>query len=106
MAIVEMKKVRLLALRRDRSRVFRAMQRLGCVHVADGGADVLRVEPIGAMSVLNAFRDEPRADGTTDRLLKACDLATALERLDRWWDDCFSPASSADAQLAGECSRS
>ncbi|NLF27261.1 MAG: V-type ATP synthase subunit I [Clostridiales bacterium] len=40
MAIVEMKKVRLLALRRDRSRVFRAMQRLGCVHVADGGADV------------------------------------------------------------------
>ncbi|MDD4266964.1 MAG: DUF3754 domain-containing protein [Pirellulales bacterium] len=51
-------------------------------------------------------RDEPRADGTTDRLLKACDLATALERLDRWWDDCFSPASSADAQLAGECSRS
>lgn len=28
----------------------------------DGGADVLRVDEVGAMSVLNAFRDEPRLD--------------------------------------------
>ena len=35
MAIVEMKKVRLLALKRDRGRILSAFQRLRCVHVAE-----------------------------------------------------------------------
>lgn len=51
-------------------------------------------------------RQQASADGTTRRILKACDLATALERLDRWWDDYFSPARPAGAQFAPECSRS
>lgn len=37
MAIVEMKKLRLLALKRDRGRILSAFQRLRCVHVAECG---------------------------------------------------------------------
>ena len=36
-------------------------------------------------------RDEPDDDGTTRQVLKAYDLPTALDRLDQWWDDYFSP---------------
>lgn len=35
--------------------------------------------------------DLPAEDGTTRQILKAYDLPTALERLDKWWDDYFSP---------------
>ena len=35
--------------------------------------------------------DEPVGDGTTRQVLRAYDLPTALDRLDQWWDDYFSP---------------
>ncbi len=36
-------------------------------------------------------REQTDDDGTTRRVLKALDLPTALDRLDKWWDDYFSP---------------
>lgn len=39
-------------------------------------------------------REQRSADSTTRRILKAHDLSTALARLDKWWDDYFSPSSS------------
>ena len=35
--------------------------------------------------------DEPADDGEPRQILRAYDLPTALERLDKWWDDYFSP---------------
>lgn len=42
-------------------------------------------------------REQPDDVGLTRQVLKACDLSTALDRLDQWWDDYFSP-NSEDAQ--------
>jgi len=36
-------------------------------------------------------REQPADDGTPRRVLKALDLPVALDRLDKWWDDYFSP---------------
>ncbi len=36
-------------------------------------------------------REEAAEDGTTRRVLKALELPVALDRLDQWWDDYFSP---------------
>lgn len=36
-------------------------------------------------------RERPSDDGAPRRVLKALDLPVALDRLDKWWDDYFSP---------------
>ena len=42
MAIVEMKKLTLLALKRDREKLMRQLQKLGCVQIVEGtGGDEL-----------------------------------------------------------------
>ena len=41
------------------------------------------------------LREETAEDGATRRVLKALDLPTALDRLDQWWDDYFSPDGRA-----------
>jgi hypothetical protein len=40
-------------------------------------------------------REQRSSDGTTRRILKVHDLPIALARLDKWWDDYFSPDPSA-----------
>ncbi len=39
------------------------------------------------------LEDEVQDDGSPRQVLKVLDLPTALERLDKWWDDYFSPGS-------------
>ncbi|NLD58645.1 MAG: V-type ATP synthase subunit I [Clostridiales bacterium] len=129
MAIVEMKKVRLLALRRDRSRVFRSMQRLGCVHILDGGEcapeefkprDLHRLEEAErqiarldwAVSKIAPFAPEKKGlfslkpEKTEDDLLAAqagkadvMEIVSRLEEIERTLSDLRSKEARERAEL-------
>lgn len=74
MAIVKMKRVRLIALESDRDALFRRLQRLGCLHLSEPPADETEWQDL-------LGREE---DQTADRQAKLRQLETALDILRRY----------------------
>ena len=70
MAIVEMKRISLLAMKADREKLMTAMQRMGCVQVTDVPDDVRDMKAKGdeALGTLNARL--VRLEWALDRLKK------------------------------------
>ena len=50
MAIVEMKKLTLLALKRDREKLMRQLQKLGCVQIVEGTGGDEALAPLAAQA--------------------------------------------------------
>ena len=92
MAIVEMKKLTLLALKRDREKLMRQLQKLGCVQIVEGTGGDEALAPLAAQAdprEAQLAADVARMDAAIARL-------TPLAREKR---GIFEPRPAADAQL-------
>ena len=92
MAIVEMKKLTLLALKRDREKLMRQLQKLGCVQIVEGTGGDEALAPLAAQAdprEAQLAADVARMDAAIVRL-------TPLAREKR---GIFEPRPAADAQL-------
>ena len=92
MAIVEMKKLTLLALKRDREKLMRQLQKLGCVQIVEGTGGDEALVPLAAQAdprEAQLAADVARMDAAIVRL-------TPLAREKR---GIFEPRPAADAQL-------
>ena len=92
MAIVEMKKLTLLALKCDREKLMRQLQKLGCVQIVEGTGGDEALAPLAAQAdprEAQLAADVARMDAAIARL-------TPLAREKR---GIFEPRPAADAQL-------
>ena len=74
MAIVKMKRIRLIALESDRAELFRRLQRMGCLHLSEPPSDSAQWEDL-------LHRED---DHTADRQAKLRLLQNALDTLKRF----------------------
>lgn len=92
MAIAEMKKMTLLALKRDRGRIMRQMQKLGCVQVIEHAGGEEALAPFAA--------GEDPHEGELEAEIARMDAAIArLAPLSQEKRGLFDPRPAADAKL-------